>query len=90
VQHYLAVHRAVLLAGESGQLAPGTDALWVSEVGTMLESGALARRVRKHTKEAFGASLRRTGSATQPPRRSGSRIHDTSAMPTTFLATRSQ
>jgi hypothetical protein len=42
---------------ESGQLSPGTDALWVSEVGTMLESGALARRIWKHTKEAFGASL---------------------------------
>ncbi len=57
LEHYLAVHRNVLLAGESGQLSPGTDALWVSEVGTMLESGALARRIRKHTKEAFGASL---------------------------------
>jgi integrase/recombinase XerD len=57
LQHYLAVHRKVLLAGESGQLSPGTDALWVSEVGTMLEKGALASRIRKHTKKAFGASL---------------------------------
>jgi integrase/recombinase XerD len=57
LERYLAVHRKVLLAGESGQLSPGTDALWVSEVGTMLEGGALARRIRKHTKEAFGASL---------------------------------
>jgi integrase/recombinase XerD len=57
LEHYLAVHRPILLAGESGQLNPGTDALWVSEVGTMLESGALATRIRKHTKEAFGASL---------------------------------
>jgi integrase/recombinase XerD len=55
--HYLAVHRKVLLAGESGELSPSTDALWVSEVGTMLENGALACRVRKHTREAFGASL---------------------------------
>src|SRR5262249_54767448 len=50
LDHYLAVHRPVLLAGESGQLSPGTDALWVSEIGTMLESGALATRIRKHTK----------------------------------------
>jgi len=57
LEHYLAVHRPVLLAGESGQLSPGTDALWVSEVGTMLESGALATRIRKHTGKAFGASL---------------------------------
>jgi hypothetical protein len=57
LEHYLAVHRPVLLAGESGQLSPGTNALWVSEIGTMLESGALATRIRKHTKEAFGASL---------------------------------
>ena len=47
----------VLLAGETGQLSPGTDALWVSEVGTMLESGALATRIRKHTEDAFSASL---------------------------------
>jgi integrase/recombinase XerD len=57
LEHYLAVHRKVLLAGESGQLSPNTDALWVSEVGTMLEKGALASRIRKHTKKAFGASL---------------------------------
>jgi integrase/recombinase XerD len=57
LEHYLAVHRPVLLAGESGQLSPGTNALWVSEIGTMLESGALATRIRKHTKKAFGASL---------------------------------
>jgi integrase len=57
LERYLAVHRGILLVGESGQLSPGTDALWVSEVGTMLEKGALASRIRKHTKEAFGASL---------------------------------
>jgi hypothetical protein len=57
LDHYLAVHRKVLLAGESGRLSPGTDALWVSEVGTMLEKGALASRIRKQTREAFGASL---------------------------------
>jgi integrase/recombinase XerD len=57
LEHYLAIHRKVLLAGESGQLNPRTDALWVSEVGTMLEIGALANRIRKHTSGAFGASL---------------------------------
>jgi hypothetical protein len=48
LEHYLAVHRTILLAGESGQLRSGTNALWVSEIGTMLESGALASRIRKH------------------------------------------
>jgi integrase/recombinase XerD len=57
LERYLAVHRPVLLAGESGQLSPGTDALWVSEVGTMLEGGALATRIRKHTRKAFGTSV---------------------------------
>jgi integrase/recombinase XerD len=57
LEHYLAVHRPVLLAGENGQLSPGTNALWISEIGTMLEKGALATRIRKQTKEAFGASL---------------------------------
>jgi integrase/recombinase XerD len=56
-EHYLATHRKVLLAGESGELSPSTDALWVSEVGTRLKEGALANRIRKHTKRAFGASL---------------------------------
>jgi len=57
LDRYLTVHRPVLLAGESGQLSPSTNALWVSEVGTRLESGALAARIRKHTKEALGASI---------------------------------
>lgn len=57
LKQYLAIHRTVLLAGEKNQLSPGTNALWVSEIGTMLETGALASRIRKHTKEAFGASL---------------------------------
>ena len=57
LERYLAVRRKVLLAGESGQLSPSTDALLVSEVGTMLEEGALANQIGKHTKGAFGASL---------------------------------
>jgi integrase/recombinase XerD len=57
LERYLTVHRPLLLAGESGQLSPSTDALWVSEIGTMLEKGALATRIRRHTNEAFGASL---------------------------------
>jgi integrase/recombinase XerD len=57
LKQYLAIHRTVLLAGEKNQLSPGTNALWVSEIGTMLETGALASRIRKHTKEVFGASL---------------------------------
>jgi integrase/recombinase XerD len=57
LERYLAVYRPILLAGESGQLSQSTNALWVSEIGTMLEGGALATRIRKHTKEAFGASL---------------------------------
>jgi len=57
LEQYLAIRRTVLLAGEKNQLSPGTNALWVSEIGTMLETGALASRIRKHTKEVFGASL---------------------------------
>jgi integrase/recombinase XerD len=57
LKQYLAIHRTVLLAGEKNRLSHDTNALWVSEIGTMLETGALASRIRKHTKEVFGASL---------------------------------
>ena len=46
-----------MLAGESGQLKPQHRCAVGFRVGTMLENGALANRIRKHTKEAFGASL---------------------------------
>jgi integrase/recombinase XerD len=46
---YLDHHRPVLLRGEHGTDPADTDALWVSEVGTQLELGALGRRIRKHT-----------------------------------------
>lgn len=54
---YLAAHRPILLAGEQGILVPSTDALWVSEIGTALQAGPLATRIRKHTKAAFGRSI---------------------------------
>jgi integrase len=57
LQHYMAIHRKVLLAGESGKPRPSSEGLWVSDVGTMLQQGALANRIQKHTKKAFGASL---------------------------------
>src|SRR6185437_7705240 len=57
LERYLAHHRPVLLAGEGGRQPASIDALWVSEVGTMLEKGALARRFRKHTRIAFGAPI---------------------------------
>jgi integrase/recombinase XerD len=33
------------------------DAVWVSEVGTQIEQAALAHRIVKHTKVAFGRSV---------------------------------
>jgi hypothetical protein len=36
---------------------PRLDAVWVSEVGTQLEQHALACRIIKHTKKAFGRSV---------------------------------
>jgi site-specific recombinase XerD len=55
--HYLERHWPVLLRGESGGAEADIDALWVSEVGTQLETGALARRIVNHTKAAFGKSV---------------------------------
>ena len=70
LERYLGVHRPVLLRGERRErpgragplsagapLVPGPDAVWVSEVGTGLEEGALARRIVVHTKAAFGRSV---------------------------------
>lgn len=64
LERYLALHREVLLRGERGNgqddappINPGLDAVWVSEVGTQLEQHALACRIIKHTREAFGQSV---------------------------------
>ncbi len=54
---YLALHRPLLLAGQRGTVAKDTDALWISEVGTQLEEGALAMRIKRRTEAAFGRSL---------------------------------
>jgi site-specific recombinase XerD len=54
---YLEHHRPVLLRGERGTEPVDIDALWVSEIGTQLELGALATRIRIHTARAFGVSL---------------------------------
>ena len=42
---YLDRFRPVLLAGEAGCTPSGTDAVWISEVGTAWESGALSHRI---------------------------------------------
>jgi hypothetical protein len=57
LERYLAHYRPVLLIGEAGGNPAITDALWVSEVATMLARGALANRIRKQTKAAFGSSV---------------------------------
>ena len=49
---YLARHRPVLLRGERGSHAAGTDALWVSETGTAWQQGAMSARIARTT-EAF-------------------------------------
>jgi integrase len=54
LERYLDLHRPVLLRGESGDVRSDIDAVWVSEIGTPLEKGALARRIADHTKAAFG------------------------------------
>lgn len=57
LQHYLDHHRPVLLRGEHNGEPAQSDALWISEIGTQLDQGAVATRIRKHTRAAFGASL---------------------------------
>jgi integrase len=61
LERYLAVHRPVLMRGERADdrmeappINPDLDAVWVSEVGTQLEIGALARRIFDHTRQEFG------------------------------------
>ena len=57
LRHYLQHHRPVLLHGEQGNLTPDIDAVWVSEIGTHLEAGALATRIRRRTEASFGKSI---------------------------------
>jgi hypothetical protein len=64
LERYLDFHRPVLLRGERADgrpdtppINPGLDAVWVSEVGTQLETGALARRIFDHTRREFGRPI---------------------------------
>ncbi len=57
LQRYLHSHRLVLLAGERGDVAGITNALWISENATHLEAGALSKRIAMHTLNAFGRSI---------------------------------
>jgi integrase len=70
LERYLDIHRPVLLCGKCVRdgtsklvseretpIHPELDAVWVSETGTQIEQEALARRIVKHTKAAFGRSV---------------------------------
>lgn len=57
LRHYLERCRPILVARRHGGLTPDFDALWVSDVGTQLTMGALADRIEKCTKAAFGQSI---------------------------------
>jgi integrase len=64
LERYLDVHRSVLMCGEQSDgredaqpIHPELDALWVSEVGTHLEYGALERRIFVQTRDAFGRGI---------------------------------
>jgi hypothetical protein len=50
---YLTDYRPVLLRGERGCTHGTTDALWISEVGTAWEQGAMSRRIGNATKAFF-------------------------------------
>jgi integrase len=64
LERYLEVHWPVLMRGNGAHhkgdappINPGLDAVWVSEVGTQLEQHALACRIVKLTRKAFGHSV---------------------------------
>jgi integrase len=57
VKQYLDIYRIILLRGETLPVPADIDALWVSEIGTHLQQGALSQRVRKHTKNHFGVAV---------------------------------
>ena len=57
LQRYLTQYRPILLRGEGGRAPTATDAVWVSEVSTQLEAGALSRRIQHRTAAAFGTSI---------------------------------
>ena len=70
LERYLDIYRPVLLCGKCVRdgtnklvservtlIHPELDAVWVSEIGTQIAQEALARRIIKHTKAAFGRSV---------------------------------
>jgi hypothetical protein len=95
LERYLDIHRPVLRRGERANSRPDAppinsklDAVWVSEVGTRLEVGALARRIVTTAEPLLAEAYRRTCFATPSRPRSPSTIRSTSAMLPLFWATR--
>jgi integrase len=54
---YLTIHRPVLLQGEAGCIRSGSDALWVSEIGTALQPDSLSRRIANLTEDRLGRRI---------------------------------
>jgi integrase/recombinase XerD len=57
LERYLATHRLALLTRGGRQPAQPASALWVSSCGTAMAYGAIAKQVRRHTRNAFGTAL---------------------------------
>lgn len=54
---YLEHFRPILLSGQTGTYLPETKALWISQVGTPLEEGALSRRIALQTQWRLGKRI---------------------------------
>ena len=57
LRHYIENCRPILVTRQHGGLTSDFDPLWVSDGGTQLTMGALADRIEKCTKAAFGQSI---------------------------------
>ena len=87
LERYLYVHRPVLMRGERADgradvspINPGLDAVWVSEVGTQLEAGALARKSSTAPQTRSAEACPRTCFVTAPQPRSPSTTPNISGM----------
>ena len=54
LERYLSYYRPILLNRGGRRAAAELDALWVSEVGTAMAGISIHKRIRKHTRAAFG------------------------------------
>ena len=57
LDRYLDEYRPILLTRGGRQNPTATDYLWISDIGTPLDTKSIPQRIKKHTRAAFGKHI---------------------------------